>query len=185
MSIHETWETSIDDLLSEPGALEVYANLRRRMRAGDFKPIVDVVTQRWRGTYDLYVAYGFGQIYAGICARRITITPISLNATPSEDAPIEKNQAKLAGLPSPFKATLRPGKEDDDGNLAWDETIFIGEHTLDPKSVPLEVGYTRPLTTLWHLHHERGLARWPYGHEKLWLLLSLVPTVLPPLLKKL
>lgn len=149
---------------------EVYVQIRRRMNLGEFAPIADVVTQPWKGTYDLYDAYAFGQIYTGLQARKITITPIFLGVGPSADAQIEKNQMKLAALPSPFTALLRAGKDDDDSSFSWTEPIDIGETVIESNSVPLEVGYTHPLTTLWHLQHERWLARWPYGHERIWLL---------------
>jgi hypothetical protein len=44
MSIHETWQASVNEHLSEPGTFEVYAKLRRSMQTGEFKPITDVVT---------------------------------------------------------------------------------------------------------------------------------------------
>lgn len=172
MSIHETWQTSIDELLCQPDALETYANLRCRMIAREFEPITDVITQRWRGSFDLYDAYVFGQIYAGLRAGCITITPIYLGLEPSSDAQLNKNQTKLAGLPSPFTATIQNGGGDNDGEFAWTETIVVGTVELEPRHVPLEIGYTRPLTTLWHLHLERGLARWPYGHDRIWLLMQ-------------
>ena len=170
MSVHETWQMSVDTHLSEPSVLEVYADLRRRMNARKFEPLVAVVTQRWREAYDLYDAYAFGQVYAKILAGNITLTPIHLGSCQSGDARTEENNAKLMGLPSPFKAFFRGGSGDNDGSFSWTEQLFIGELALDPQEVPLEVGYTRPLTTLWHLQHERCLARWPYGHDKIWLL---------------
>jgi hypothetical protein len=153
------------------------------MLAGEFEPIVDVVTQRWRGSYDLYDAYAFGQVYAAIRAGKITITPIHLGSTPSGDDQITKNREKLTSLETPFKAIIREGKGDDDGSFSWVEPLYIGEVLLDPQDVPLEVGYTRPLTTLWHLHLERGLARWPYGHAQIWLLRASA-TVVPSLVQE-
>lgn len=170
MSIHETWEVSVNEHLCEPDTLALYADLRRRMTANEFAPILDVVTQRWRGVYDLYDAYAFGQIYAGLRAGELVLSPIFLGAVPSDDAQLKKNTAKLTKLPPPFKAILRNGSGDDDGDLSWTEAIFVGTDELAPQKVPLEIGYTRPLTTLWHLHHEHGLARWPYGHDHVWLL---------------
>jgi hypothetical protein len=172
MSIHETWEADLDSYFCEPGVLEVYADLRRRMIAKEFEPVTAVVTQPWRGSFNLYEAYAFGQIYAGLRTGEITLTPILLGADPDGDDQLEKNQAKLARLESPFKAVLRKGRGDDDGEFSWTESIFLGDTELPSQRVPLEIGYTRPLTTLWHLHHERGLARWPYGHDRVWLLMK-------------
>jgi len=170
MSIHETWMRSVDEELLKPESFKVYADLLRRMRAREFDPLVAVVTQGWREGLDFYDAYAFGQVYAELRLGRITITPIHLGASPSSDDQFHKNAEKLARVQSPFKADLKAGRGDADGSLMWCEEILLGEHTLVPQQVPLEVGYTRPLTTLWHLHQERGLARWPYEHEQLWLL---------------
>jgi hypothetical protein len=172
MSTHETFEANLDNYFCEAGVVEVYADLRRRMIAKEFEPVSDVVTQRWRGSFDLYDAYAFGQVYAGLRAGEITITSIALGADPGGDDQLEKNQTKLARLESPFKAILRKGRNDSDGDFSWSASIFLGDTELQPQSVPLEVGCTKPLTTLWHLHHERGLARWPYGHNRVWLLMK-------------
>ena len=173
MSIHETWMASIDDLLTEPGELEVYSKLCRRMSAGEFAPHVDIVTQRWSGSYDLYDAYAFGQVYASLLDGDVTLTPINLDAEPAADAKDGLNNERLAGLPAPFAAHFVGGGGDDDGVLSWDE-----------ERAPLEVGYTRPLTTLLHLHHG-SLARWPYGHTRIWLLIRRRRASLARLLRRL
>jgi hypothetical protein len=41
-----------------------------------------------------------------------------------------------------------------------------------PSSVPLEIGHTDPATTIWHLWEEGGVARWPYAHADITVLLT-------------
>ena len=45
---------------------------------------------------------------------------------------------------------------------------------FEPTFMPLEIGHTNPETTVWHLAETGGIARWPYGHDKITLLLSTI-----------
>ena len=46
------------------------------------------------------------------------------------------------------------------------------QHWQAPGWAPLEVGYTRPSRTLLHLTEFGAVARWPYGHDVITLLVQ-------------
>ena len=84
-------------------------------------------------------------------------------------------------LPSPFRARFVGGAGIGDGDLYWDGEIEFGSGPTDGEMhygkfdagrCTLEVGYTRPTTTLYYLTNLGGcvLARWPYGHNVIDLL---------------
>ena len=82
-------------------------------------------------------------------------------------------------IPAPFYAQFIPEKgrgARGDGFLEWDRPIalkrlgYSSVWPLSPGHAPLEVGYTQPCTTLFHLMDDRSLARWPYGSKLIYLM---------------
>jgi hypothetical protein len=146
----------------------------------------DVVSQPWRHSRrDWYDAAALIEVGLHLQAGWCVVTVVPINATPGRDRDEQSNQAKLDELPQPFSARCESGKGDDDGWLAWDAPISI-RHVMDngapllvrfpPSGIPLEIGHTEPETTIWHMRREGGVARWPYGAERITLLLCTCST---------
>lgn len=101
--------------------------------------------------------------------------------------------AALKSLSAPFSGEFWGGTHDSDGSIAWSEPIRmrrvdckvdpdvdpthvcnITEILVPPGSVSLEVGYTKPERTYFHLGTASlGLARWVYGMEDISLAVNL------------
>lgn len=129
-----------------------------------------------------------GMLHSG----EVKIATINLREVPLSDSQEKGNQAKLLRLPSPFEALVcceRGRGADDDGQVAWrkparfdplsceggDEPEPCPCTTMAPEEirqgcVPLEIGTTLPSKTLVHLKLDGGVARWPYGSEKVYVM---------------
>lgn len=142
------------------------------------------------------------RVHAGIVAGTYGMIRIGgplLEAGPGRDADRKGNASKLLELHGPFSAEvdLEQNNADDDGTLSWDEparierssgTSFIGPcsrvgmkrilmpATIEPWSVPLEIGSSSPSRTLLHLVEEGGAARWPYGADWITLFINFKPS---------
>lgn len=49
---------------------------------------------------------------------------------------------------------------------------MVDRHFDRPRRAALEVGATAPSRTLLHLKEEGILARWPYGSDRIWLIVN-------------
>jgi|GEM_PF-5594423 len=85
------------------------------------------------------------------------------------------------------------GLADQDGSFTWKSTVKFSVQRYDgtakkvrkprpvsvaPRTVPLEVGYTKGSRTMLHLSADLGLARWPYGSEAITVFVTLDPLIL-------
>jgi hypothetical protein len=143
---------------------------------------VDAIVQKFSGSYDIYDAYVFAKIHAEILEGLTMFQRIHVGERPSADRFKDSNRAKLGNLMRPFRATItdvRGAAANDDGRLKWDEAITFGQHLGDgriqgascpPWIVPLEIGTTASSRTLAHLGQCGAVARWPYDHEHITLL---------------
>lgn len=139
--------------------------------------LVDAIFQT-RGTRpSMLDAYGFMLVWSIGCA------PVWLGHEPAKDAAHAENQKRLDSIQPPFRATVIPqrGKSaNDDGKFEWREDITLswrpGESREDrivkPNWIALEIGTTKVSKTLIHVRGAFGVARWPYGHERLVILYS-------------
>ncbi len=129
-------------------------------------------------------AFAFGMIHSAIFDGDVAMVRVAVGSEPHADRLAEKNNDALAYISSPFGAIFHGGHGDSDGTLSWSEriraTVTIGkddlsqeasEDTFESGSAPLEVGTTAMSRTWLHLARERCLARWPYGAERITLLL--------------
>jgi hypothetical protein len=142
----------------------------------------DVVSQPWaRDRFDWYDAAAQYEVALHMQAGWCAIAAIRLGAAPGLDRQVEHNQAQLDALPAPFRAWCASGSADEDGWLEWNESINVVHSMQDdeplgltypPSGVPLEIGHTEPETTIFHLRRDGGVARWPYRHEHITLVLS-------------
>ena len=136
--------------------------------------------------------FAFMRIHSMLMDGEIAQVQISTDGGPVADENRAENQRRLDDLLGPFVATVDPDQETDaygDGHLEWDEPIQVeqsmsvpyivlatGEEapllkvaTFPPCRVPLEIGTTFPSKTFEHLSRFKGLARWPYGSDRIHL----------------
>ena len=127
-------------------------------------------------------AYAYMKLHAQKVSGKVGCINIDIKGTPCADANASKMNEMLASLPSPFKAEFWGGVADEDGSLSWSKPIVMERINCDidpgvdhrckaetiivePDSVCLEVGTTKPARSLAHLTMENGLARWPYDYN--------------------
>jgi hypothetical protein len=136
--------------------------------------------------HDMLMSGEFGQVQ------------ISTHGTPHPDCDRNANQAGLDDLLGPFVARVDPDQNTSDfgdGLLKWNEPIQVEQSmgvchtdtasghsspvifvkTIPPGRVPLEIGTTTASTTLGHLLRLGGVARWPYGSDRITLFLRTKP----------
>ena len=150
-----------------------------KLRSGFWeKDYVNSCFQLTHSNTDIYAAYCFAHFHAWIGIGKILMAVIELGLEPSRDSAIAKMNEKLAFLPKPFTGAFWGGHDDQDGFIKWDESIEFGQTDctgreviaiIKPRRVPLEVGLTRPDTTIYHILGQGGLARWPYNSEYIYL----------------
>jgi hypothetical protein len=139
----------------------------------------------------------FTEVHAMILSGSVAELLIPVGEKPRPDANREGNASVLARLPHPFRAavSMDQGNAEGDGTLAWDcpipvslSTGLIARHddgsthplpvrfTIPPGNAVLEIGSTQPSRTLAHLiYTSAGVARWPYGYQRIRLLVNLDP----------
>lgn len=139
-----------------------------------------------------------GQVHAlvlvnsSIHCAEVLIAEIDIGEEPGPDADVDGNNNKLANLPEPFSAEFDPGpRKRGDGVLRWGAPVKFGylgckghetdsepcpaslkvSTELPPGNVNIEVGHTKPSRTFMHLNEFHfGVARWPYGSKKVFVL---------------
>ena len=172
-----------------PQMAAVAAEVRTRLLEGGFysSDIVNAAFQKWerdRKKITLIDAYGFAQVWAHFHRGDIAHGSVPLPSGPGSDQNLEYNQSVLDQLPAGFRATYSPERgpgADDDGTLTIEKGIGLwrvfredaDEYREEPwffkmdHKIALEVGTTSVSKTLYHLRCRGGVARWPYGYEKI------------------
>lgn len=187
----------LDEYLYSPDAAYALAATRKALQDGRFSPAYsDVIGQIANVYYRQFSpeqAAAWLHVHAGIQSGAFTRTVIRVNALASPDRDRQANTAALEALPPPFAAWVDPGQatsSSGDGRLAWRGIIRADRSTgvpytaacrqaravvvaraVQPGAVPLEIGTTAASRTLMHLTQGVGVARWPYGDERITLLL--------------
>ena len=132
--------------------------------------------QLTQGNGDIYAAFCFAHLHSWIGIGKVLIADIEIGTGPGRDSEIDKNNQLLARLPAPFSGKFWGNNDSCDGYVKWHKPIELGQidctgreivTVIPPRSVPLEVGLTRPDTTIYHILREHGLARWPYGSKRI------------------
>lgn len=179
------WRDRVDESIAADSdhAAGLFRAIRRlNDPAASARALDDVVSEPWgrrrRDWYDAAAQFEVAlELQAGFCV----IAYVDLGALPGLDRDEHENQEKLGGLASPFTAWCAGGTGDDDGRLELDQPVQVEHEMQDderlvvlypPSGVPLEIGHTEPETTIFHLRRDGGVARWPYGHDRITLLLS-------------
>jgi hypothetical protein len=191
----EALEGSMEEhLLKDPTFSAWLVQTKRALQAGGFpKEIVDAVFQRnWRGTsVSLVDTWGFAQVWACWRAEELAIVSVEVGGPPHGDSVIETNNALLKQAAEPFQGEFRPERgrgASCDGSFWWSEPIHLslaegGRFGAKKGGLPLEVGSTTAATTLGHIRGNGGVARWPYGSNRIIVLLRTGPA--PSLLQAL
>lgn len=197
-SIHEdVLKEKVDRLTTDdPNWRLLFSDVLRRFEDGFYpQAYVDAILQNWwRNSYDIYDAYAFSQVHAQILTGKVAIMLVNVGATPRRDKEVDYHNAILADSPSyMFFGTFYGGLADQDGSFTWKSNVEFNVKRYDstakrvrkprpvsvaPRTVPLEVGYTKGSRTMLHLGADLGLARWPYGSEAITVFVTLDPLIL-------
>jgi hypothetical protein len=179
------WKDAVDRRIAEaPEYAAALGRMIRRLNGRDDHggALDDVVSQPWgnprRDWYDAAALFEVAQ-YLQVGWYVTAVVPVG--EEPGRDKDLADNQRKLDRLPEPYSARCASGAGDNDGRFVWLNPVSV-EHrmqdnerlvvTYAPTDVPLEIGHTDPATTIWHMWEEGGVARWPYGHKRITLLLA-------------
>ena len=142
---------------------------------------IDVIMQHHKGLFDLYDAFAFIHVHTLICNGTFLVADIPVGRGPSRDKSKHINRAILGGLDGKFTAEFRGGFGDSDGFLSWRDELRVHDPNhvtafeylcIPARQVPLEVGFTSASRTLMHLTQEGAIARWPYGHDHIRVLVQ-------------
>lgn len=144
----------------------------------------------WKAAHDAYL----WRLYEFWFMGELAVTRLPMGCTPYADKQREANHAALQALKLidgpqvsakvDMDQCLSP---DGDGSLTWENEITLGiivpgdpildawahVNPIGPRSaVPLEIGYTDPVTTYMHLLDGQGVARWAYGSNEVVLMVG-------------
>jgi hypothetical protein len=148
---------------------------------------VDMFCQKHFDNFDVYDAWSFIQLHSALWNGSIGWASVFLGETPGKDQDREGNNAKLKKLASPFGAVFEPSigaVMNDDGAFWWNAPINFAKHnretnqwkkiSLEPKCIPIEVGYTNAEISYFHVFTTtNALARWPYYSQWIHIFVSL------------
>lgn len=165
-----------------PELMQALSKTMNRMNAG-FHPkwFLDAVVQKPWGVYDLHDAYVFANLNAMDAAGSLQHVAVEVGAGPFRDLEESRNATVLANAPDLDVGVdcQHGGGADDDGWVRF-TPAFVSNPTVEPgirkwlsshPGLPLEIGYTKASKTFMHMARFRGVARWPYGHTRLFLLM--------------
>lgn len=147
----------------------------------DGTPIVGQ-PHRWDDAQLAALAWVNARMHSG----HVGMFRLLVREAPAPDAERTRNAAAVErAMSEPFSAAVEPGVHGPggqrerqspglgDGYLRWDAAVratvwrgeAIGEVTLPPNEVPLEIGATLASRTALHLIEDGAVARWPYGDD--------------------
>ncbi len=171
----------LNRIASDAGYLNLLRECARKMNAGDYLSCgndwANVIVQKWNDEYDVFDAHCFLEVWSKIQLHEIACIPIGPVPQPKSDKDIEFNNGVVSSLAFPFTGEFVGGTGEDDGCISWSEPLNAGPKfrvPILPGVLPLEVGYTTGWTTIRHLFYEKGVARWPYQSERIYLLVRVI-----------
>lgn len=176
MSIKDTYEDLILDW--SPERFRVTQEYLKDLRGG-FVPDwwADCVAQHTWRRHQIVDAGTMQMMELWLRIGYLAVGRVHIGESPSADKEREKNQERLNEACPELDARVSGG-HDNDGSVAVSENLrFVkfmkappfGFSKKPPSRVPLEIGTTGSHNTFLHLQRMRGLARWPYRHEYLWI----------------
>jgi hypothetical protein len=165
------------------------AEALKHLSEGDFysRDVVDATFQKWERDLEITLidAFGFMHVWSYYLRGDLACCSVPLPSGPGRDRELAFNQSILDQLPKGFQATFSPERgrgANSDGSFTIEKGIglwrnFWKEEASDLNEEPwffaedhtiaLEVGTTSVSKTLEHLRRGRGVARWPYGYNKI------------------
>lgn len=165
-------------MLEHPEHAKDVAAVRTKMIDGAYPGwLIDAFFQKWRGLPTLAETYCFAQLYASYVHGEICVFHVETSKPPVRDED-GINQAVLDELPPLFEARVAGGAGPNDGDFEWKRSLRLTREGHDelwecaPRKLSLEVGYTAISKTFEHLVGGYGVARWPYNHSMLIVLVT-------------
>ncbi|HEX8867949.1 MAG TPA: hypothetical protein VF821_19980 [Lentzea sp.] len=162
---------------SERGAIRL-ARSYLMLRDENLARNIDVFGQPY-GDWDmgqLFSLYCLARLYS---AGRLAVAEFDLPASPKGDAKRRENQEVLHYLPKGVVAEVDQEQRgaEGDGQVEWSRRIRgwmqrdekDSKVVLSPNRAVLEIGYTDASNTCLQLMLYGAVARWPYGHKKLYV----------------
>lgn len=152
-------------------------------------PLLEVIVQNYRGgaRFDLAEAWVFAQVLYRVRRGEMDLGVLNLGREPGPDAAVEDNTKALrSGLAENYSGVsgvVWGGYGPFDGLIEWEVPLRF-QRNFDPPgeshrieivehpagSAPLEIGYQSAARTWIQLLQSKCLARWPYGHTRVYLL---------------
>jgi hypothetical protein len=182
---------TVDDELQDPVSASVLANVCKMMNQKVFpENHVEVLVGRSfrQNRFTIYDAWVMSRLHfryftGGLLSKFVQFQKAGV--VPHKDKERDKNNESLSWLQKPFTGEFIGGTGIGDGYLEWNRPIAMRLLLQNPKTgkvhekkriirparVPLEVGSSSHYCTWHHMWDSWGVARWPYGHEYITLLL--------------
>lgn len=172
-------ETLAKKMRGAPGGRELLAWAEDWLRDPANKTLRHIYGDPYRGWISGQVAALVNLIIAGRRGR-FQIASIPVGVKPARDSAREANREALADLPCGITAVVHTDPDgrgsESDGYLSIPDALDIVDDDGSRMAadawdhVPLEIGYTDATRTYLHLAQEGAVARWPYGHDHLYVL---------------
>jgi len=177
----------VREKMRDPEWAKVLYDYATRLNTGEYpERYVDALFQKhWaEGAYTLEDAYAFAQMHTMIRTGVVAIFQIPIGGEPEGDRLDTIMNARLAELPYPFHGKFWGGTQGADGTIWWERPINVIKHREDGSGcgfviaegqdksphMPLEVGTTaseKSYLSFQGFDGPRGLARWPYGQDRI------------------
>lgn len=131
------------------------------------------------GRWDIYDGYALLLLSGWWFDGLVAFVHVHVGVGPAADRLVDENNKRLAGLPDWARAEFSPivgSGYCDDGSFEWTRPLRLYTHGPDgkrasyvskPWTLPLEVGRTTASRTLLHIAEDNGVARWPYGSNRI------------------
>lgn len=194
MSVNDALKERAHEIMHEDPERRaiIYATLKKINEGFYDQQLVDVITQPFLDTYDVYEAFYFSKIWAEMLQGNILFAQVYTENVPAPDSEWERNHKQLQVLSqttSPFR-TWDPGlravvwesnTQPFDGELTWERldvgvVTAYGERVTETwdtqrnNSAGLEIGSSSSVTLFRHLLDNYIVARWPYGSKLITIL---------------
>lgn len=177
----------VDEKMTDAEWAPLLGNYAKKIRDGFWpQDYLDFLVQKFDkfGGYDIYDAYAFIRFHLLVSTGKLVGFNLGVGNTPCSDVQVGEMNSRLGNLPFPFSAIFWGEKADSDGELVWSVPIYTDNTSVNPDfgslrhveirsgKIPLEVGTTKGETSLLHILSEGGLARWPYGYNRIYVWLQ-------------
>jgi hypothetical protein len=178
--------------------MDLYSKVRDKMNNGGYaRAYIDLFVhpQARSRRYSMADAWAFQQLSALLWTGKLLICEVGFrdkDSTPARDRDGDRNNQLLSRMVHPFNGWFKggPSREPGDGMVEWKQPIHL-ERIIDrgngspdragtvdrsivevpTGSILLEVGNVHDYSMIHRLRGEGGVARWPYGQQRVTILL--------------